>query len=194
MYAGALGDNAVERYARFLASLGLDASPPERRHALVQAREHGLDVERVAVVAAERTMGAAFERLPRLKGPLPPVGGDGADAREEEVLLLRSIEWTTFQEGTFGTALEQANAIMRYFLGALRTHSAHDNLLTIPRSQRWAARSSRARSSTRSRGSSPRSGPCPRSTRTSSARTARCSRAPTRSTARRRSGSRTGAG
>ena len=37
---------------------------------------------------------------------------------DEELLLLRSIEWTTFMESTYTTALEQANIILRYFLGA----------------------------------------------------------------------------
>ena len=60
MYAGALGDNAVERYALFLTSLELSADTHERRLALTRAREHGLDIERVAVVTAERTIEKAF--------------------------------------------------------------------------------------------------------------------------------------
>lgn len=60
MYAGALGDNAVERYALFLASLELSTDVHERKMALVRARDHGLDVERVAVVTAERTIERAF--------------------------------------------------------------------------------------------------------------------------------------
>lgn len=35
-----------------------------------------------------------------------------------ELLLVRSIEWTTFMDSTYDTALEQANVILRYFLGA----------------------------------------------------------------------------
>ena len=60
MYAGALGDNAVERYAMFLTSLELSADITERRLALTRAKEHGLDMERVAIVTAERTMEKAF--------------------------------------------------------------------------------------------------------------------------------------
>lgn len=60
MYAGALGDNAVERYAMFLASLELSADRAERRLALTRARDHGLDMIRVAVVTAERTVEKAF--------------------------------------------------------------------------------------------------------------------------------------
>lgn len=61
MYAGALGDNAVERYALFLTSLDLSADIKERKLALTRAREHGLDVERVAIVAAERTIEKTFD-------------------------------------------------------------------------------------------------------------------------------------
>ena len=60
MYAGALGDNAVERYAMFLTSLELSGDAHERREALTRARDHGLDVERVAIITAERTIEKTF--------------------------------------------------------------------------------------------------------------------------------------
>jgi nuclear pore complex protein Nup107 len=53
----------VERYAAFLVSLGLSADAHERRLALTRAREHGLDIERVAVVTAERTIEKAFDEV-----------------------------------------------------------------------------------------------------------------------------------
>ena len=61
MYAGALGDNAIERYAMFLTSLELSADIDDRRLALTRAREHGLDMNRVAIATAERTIEKAFE-------------------------------------------------------------------------------------------------------------------------------------
>ena len=60
MYAGALGDNAILRYAMFLTSLDVSTDINERRLALTRAREHGLDMERVAVTTAERTIEKAF--------------------------------------------------------------------------------------------------------------------------------------
>lgn len=60
MYAGALGDNAVERYAMFLTSLDLSTDIKERKLTLTRAREHGLDVDRVAIVTAERTIERTF--------------------------------------------------------------------------------------------------------------------------------------
>lgn len=56
MYAGSLGDNAIDRYAMFLTSLELTADVAERKQALVRARDHGLDIQRVAAAAAERTI------------------------------------------------------------------------------------------------------------------------------------------
>ncbi|KAI0048451.1 nuclear pore protein 84/107 [Auriscalpium vulgare] len=134
MYAGALGDNAVERYALFLTSLELSADITERRLALTRARDHGLDMERVAVVTAERTVDRAFELLPSAaKGNLPSVlsamQGPPTDA---ETLLLRSIEWTTFLDGTADYALEQANVILRYFLARGRVRVARLLLDMLP--------------------------------------------------------------
>ncbi|KAI0723479.1 nuclear pore protein 84/107 [Earliella scabrosa] len=132
MYAGALGDNAVERYAMFLTSLELSGDAKERQHALVRARDHGLDVERVAVVTAERTIEKAFTILPPAKGPLPSIIGLEPAPTDAEWLLVRSIEWTTFTEATYDTALEQANVILRYFLGRGRIQLAKGLLDMLP--------------------------------------------------------------
>jgi nuclear pore complex protein Nup107 len=60
MYTGALGQDAIERYAMFLVSLALSADINERRLALTRAREHRLDMERIAIITAERTIDNAF--------------------------------------------------------------------------------------------------------------------------------------
>jgi nuclear pore complex protein Nup107 len=52
-----------------------------------------------------------------LKGPLPSVITLPQQEGENELFLLRSIEWTIFLDTTYDTALEQANIILRYFLG-----------------------------------------------------------------------------
>ncbi|KAI0653097.1 nuclear pore protein 84/107 [Cubamyces menziesii] len=132
MYAGALGDNAVERYALFLTSLELSADTHERRLALTRAREHGLDIERVAVVTAERTIEKAFTILPPPKGALPYISAMEPPPSEAEWLLVRSIEWTTFLDSTYDTALEQANVILRYFLGHGRVQVAKILLDMLP--------------------------------------------------------------
>ncbi|KAF5319206.1 hypothetical protein D9619_008447 [Psilocybe cf. subviscida] len=132
LYAGALGDNAVDRYAAFLVSLALSADFNERRLALSRASEHGLDVERVARVTAEMTVQKAFDVLPPLKDPLPSIINRQPPPNETETLLLRSIEWTTFTEATYPNALEQATAILRYFLGAGRVNAAQSLLSLLP--------------------------------------------------------------
>ncbi|KAI0294069.1 nuclear pore protein 84/107 [Multifurca ochricompacta] len=135
MYAGALGDNAVERYALFLTSLALSADPAERRVALQRAREHGLDVPRVAVVTAERTIERALDGLPSsVKGPLPDLAKVALiePAEEAEILLVRSIEWTVVEKETYDTALEQANVILRYLLARGRVNVARSLLDMLP--------------------------------------------------------------
>ena len=106
MYAGALGDNAVERYALFLTSLALSADHVERRAALQRAREHGRDLPRVAIVMAERTIERALDSLPSsVKGQLPNLANVAQEPAEEaEMLLVRSIEWTVVESETYDTA------------------------------------------------------------------------------------------
>ncbi|PFH53633.1 hypothetical protein AMATHDRAFT_79092 [Amanita thiersii Skay4041] len=169
LYAGALGENAVERYALFLVSLGLtlvergdDAegdismhdnerqsegdeegntgdSLEERKRALARAKEHGLDVNRVAIVAAEQTVDKAFELLlpTSTKGPLPSLVGGVESALQRpaspaETFLMRSIEWTSFSEATYDTALEQACVILRFFLASGRIRLAQRVLEMLP--------------------------------------------------------------
>ncbi|OCH90763.1 nuclear pore protein 84/107 [Obba rivulosa] len=132
LYAGALGENAVERYATFLASLALSADAGERKHALSRAQEHGLDVERVAIATAEKTMEHAFQELPPPTGPLPSIIGIQPPPSKDELLLIRSIEWTVFYEATYSTALEQANVILRYFLARGRVRVAQSVLDMLP--------------------------------------------------------------
>ncbi|KAI0321676.1 hypothetical protein OF83DRAFT_208759 [Amylostereum chailletii] len=52
-----------------------------------------------------------------LKGPLSHIAaGKDEQPSAAETLLLRSIKWTVFVEGTYTTAL-QTNVILRFFLG-----------------------------------------------------------------------------
>jgi nuclear pore complex protein Nup107 len=64
--------------------------------------------------------------LKRPAGPLPRIADELKNpTRPEEMLLLRSIEWTTFDEATYPVALEQTNVILRYFLGVPPFHTSH---------------------------------------------------------------------
>lgn len=61
MYAGALGDNAIQRYALFLVSLELSLDHAERKAALTKARDNGFAMDLVASATAELTIEKAFE-------------------------------------------------------------------------------------------------------------------------------------
>ncbi|KAL1757022.1 nuclear pore protein 84/107 [Schizophyllum commune] len=132
LYASVLGDNAVERYAMFLVSLELSSDRNERRAALHRAQEHGLDIARVAIATAEQTIGRALELLPSLRGPLPPLNARQPPPSDEELLLARSIEWTTFMDATFPSALEHANLILRRFLAGGRITLARSLMEQLP--------------------------------------------------------------
>ncbi|EJC99448.1 uncharacterized protein FOMMEDRAFT_148674 [Fomitiporia mediterranea MF3/22] len=132
LYASALGENAVERYALFLTSLDLSVDVNDRRQTLRRAERHGLDIIRVAQVTAEKTLDKAFEELPRMKKALSPVLALESELSDMELFLIRSIEWTTFQEQTYRDALEQANAIFRYFLGCGKVQAARILLRMLP--------------------------------------------------------------
>lgn len=132
MYAGALGDNAVDRYAHFLVSLGLTADTSERKLALTRANEHGLDRNRVAIATAERTIAGAFDQLEEPRGALPSVITGSDSPTDAEEFLLRSIEWTTFYEETYDVALEQTNVILRYFLAVGKVQAALSLLEMLP--------------------------------------------------------------
>ena len=82
-----------------------------------RAEDHGLDIIKVAQVTAEKTVAACFARLPAQKTTLPLIVTRGNPLTDDEELLIRSIEWTVFLEETYVNALEQSNAIFRYFLG-----------------------------------------------------------------------------
>jgi nuclear pore complex protein Nup107 len=122
MYAGELGANAVERYALFLASMDLSVDKDARRAALADAHRYNLDVYLVATQAAQTTIVQAMRELDGgTHGVLPDLAQTGElGPTEAEERLRRSLEWTGFDEQMAETALENANVIIRYFLGARR--------------------------------------------------------------------------
>ncbi|KAF8900838.1 nuclear pore protein 84/107 [Gymnopilus junonius] len=132
LYAAALGVNAVKRYSLFLVSLGLTADFNERRQALTRASQHGLDVLSVARTAAQDSIRDAFKKLPKLQESLPLITERQPPPNDAEMLLLRSIEWTTFMPQTYQNALEHATVILRYFLGAGRIQAAQNLLDLLP--------------------------------------------------------------
>jgi nuclear pore complex protein Nup107 len=49
-----------------------------------------------------------------MKGPLPSVIALQATPSDVKLLLLRSIEWMTIEDGTYDTVLEQATEYLHY--------------------------------------------------------------------------------
>lgn len=82
-------------------------------------KENGIDLHETARRVVELTLADVYDTLPDFDaaqaafGLLAP-GNGGLDDRQNE--LIRSVEWLTFEQETYGDALRQANALMRYFL------------------------------------------------------------------------------
>ncbi|ELU41262.1 nuclear pore complex protein [Rhizoctonia solani AG-1 IA] len=132
LYVSALGDNAVDRYAAYLASLPDDLPYDQRADALKLARQHNLVVERVAVATADLIAKKAIKELPPLRGPLPTPADMNDEATPIELRLVKSVEWLLFNQETWETAIYQSNAVLRYMLGMGRMHAARLLVSSLP--------------------------------------------------------------
>ncbi|KAG8898971.1 Nucleoporin nup84 [Tulasnella sp. 403] len=131
LYVGALSENAVDKYASYLSRLDVHLSRSEREAALRRCQDHGLNVGEVAVRTAATIARNVLSRLPRADGPLPdPVTGS-VNLTPDEYQLCRSVEWLVYDKSTHDEALNQANRMIRYFLGIGRLATArfmHESL------------------------------------------------------------------
>lgn len=119
MYAGALGDNAVDRYAHYLSTMELSVDSKARGDTLADAAKYGLDTVRVAEKAAEMSVSRALEALASSSSltSLPNLAEtEEVELDGAEEVLFRALEWTTFQDETHALALKHANIALRYFL------------------------------------------------------------------------------
>ncbi|KAF8324711.1 nuclear pore protein 84/107 [Cantharellus anzutake] len=132
LYVGALGDNAIQRYALYLSNLPIELTKHDRYLALNRAKDHGLDIEAVAFSTAGLVAQQALENLPANTNVLPPVQDSSIHINPIELTLCRSIEWLTFHQSNFEHALRQTNAILRYLLGSGRLSVARDLLISLP--------------------------------------------------------------
>ncbi|EUC55936.1 nuclear pore complex protein [Rhizoctonia solani AG-3 Rhs1AP] len=132
LYVSALGDNAVDRYAAYLASLPDDLPYEQRADALKLAKQHNLVVERVAVATADLIAKKAIKELPPLRGPLPTPADMNDQATPIELRLVKSVEWLLFNPETWETAIYQSNAVLRYMLGMGRLHAARLLVSSLP--------------------------------------------------------------
>lgn len=114
-YASHLDDSsAIESYARFLQTFGPETDLASRQAALLKAREHGLDLKKIACRTVELVLSSIWEDLPEMSTGSAFDAYAGLSARE--LALIRSLEWLIFDRSTYPEALTQANALIRYFL------------------------------------------------------------------------------
>jgi len=122
LYAASLGSAAVDRYSEYLASLPSSITREERHAALKRAREHNVDPIQVALTVADKVAGIAFKHLQglRVTAPDPVELYQRRRLDEEELRLVKSVEWLVFEDDTLPKALLLVNSIVRYFLGTSR--------------------------------------------------------------------------
>jgi len=111
-----------------------EASKEMKAEALSRAKQHNLDIAAIARETVRLILEAAFvsaQRYPPspiliepqaedvLDTSLPDVDIFAIGLSEEDVYLIRSIEWLSLVPDTKYDALERANEIIRHFLGEL---------------------------------------------------------------------------
>ncbi|KAI5475321.1 nuclear pore complex protein Nup107 [Pseudohyphozyma bogoriensis] len=121
--------SAIESYARFLLTFGPDSDRASRQAALLKAREHGLELAKIACRTVELILADIREELP-VEEPSAFDAYARVDGRQLE--LIRSLEWLTFDHSTYPEALTQANALTRFFLSTDKPHAARDLLFKLP--------------------------------------------------------------
>ncbi|TIA79155.1 hypothetical protein E3P98_03452 [Wallemia ichthyophaga] len=135
MYAGCLGEGAGgESFAHYLHSLDITTPIDVRKAALMQTREHGLDLEGVACRTVELTLIDTFTRLPEVPTIAPDITtfANTSNLSYKNLSLLRSIEWLIFAKETYRFALVQSNGLMRYFLASGNVSAAYKLLDSLP--------------------------------------------------------------
>ncbi|BGP25923.1 hypothetical protein JCM10295v2_004866 [Rhodotorula toruloides] len=124
--------SAVESYARFLRTFGLDSDIHARHLALRKSREHGLSLPLIARRTVELTLSSTLATLPP-SFALPATGLDAhARVDAQQLELIRSLEWLTAEKETYEDAIEEANALARWFLSTDAPSAARQLLRSLP--------------------------------------------------------------
>ncbi|GAA5990105.1 hypothetical protein JCM10908_005823 [Rhodotorula pacifica] len=124
--------SAIESYARFLLTFGPESDINARQAALRKSREHGLSLPLIARRTVELILSSALESLPP-SYILPSSGLDAfgrLDPRHLE--LIRSLEWLTAEQETYEDAIQEANALTRWFLASDAPQAARELLRRLP--------------------------------------------------------------
>ncbi|GAA5961845.1 hypothetical protein JCM8115_001441 [Rhodotorula mucilaginosa] len=124
--------SAIESYARFLLTFGPDSDIHARQAALRKSREHGLSLPLIARRTVELILSSALASLP--PSYILPASGLNALGRLDprHLELIRSLEWLTAEHETYADAIQEANALTRWFLASDASQAARELLRRLP--------------------------------------------------------------
>jgi nuclear pore complex protein Nup107 len=86
-----------------------------RRDALFKCKETGIDFALVAIRVVELIVAEALEESPELDSSR--LFNPAVALSHQQLQLIRSLEWLSFDRATYVQAHLQANALIRWFLG-----------------------------------------------------------------------------
>ncbi|CEH16901.1 Nuclear pore complex, rNup107 component (sc Nup84) [Ceraceosorus bombacis] len=133
MYASALEpESATQSYAHFLKLMPITATEEERRAALARASENDLDVAAVARMTVAMIFDELIPMMPSGLDPEQPLLPLEAPLSEEEICLIRAIDWLTYDESTSEDVILQSNLLLRLFLVSGKVNAARQVLEHVP--------------------------------------------------------------
>ena len=99
------------------SAFGPDSDIHARQAALRKSRDHGLSLPLIARRTVELILSSALASLP--PSYILPASGLNALGRLDprHLELIRSLEWLTAEHETYADAIQEANALTRWFLG-----------------------------------------------------------------------------
>ncbi|BGP56625.1 hypothetical protein JCM8202_000189 [Rhodotorula sphaerocarpa] len=124
--------SAIESYARFLLTFDPESDIHARQAALRKSREHGLSLSLIARRTVELILSSTLATLP--PSFILPASGLNAFGRLDgrQLDLIRSLEWLTAEQETYQDAIQEANALTRWFLVSDAPHAARELARRLP--------------------------------------------------------------
>lgn len=132
MYASEMQKGGAEdSYAQFLRAMNKHATMMERFTALQSGTDHNLDVSQVANGVIQPTLKIIQYKMSSERS-LPFNKPQQTTISDQDMEIIRSLEWLVFDEATYGDAVTAANLYLRYYLGDNNLIASRAILSSLP--------------------------------------------------------------